>query len=290
MGLRWAEFVFTKGISSFAPPPCTSWISSPQCSWNSSHMGCGLWVGGDPWDWRPFFSSVWERPMLSTLPHGFPESLLSSPTVPEHFSSFLSRLYTVPNAPSLLVCGFGYVIFHLSRWRCPVVHISYRGPWCSQPKWAFSHVTNFFIYEFVHVWNGVNRTIIIIHPVIVSAWWNSTSCRQCSSWCLERELEHGNGRRCDEWCCSLHTRIAAQKSWKPLRSIYSWSITLAHTKYKNSCSLVSRATCSIIIGSLTRGRWQKLRGWTWQSSAMKSLDFSLGMPPHSRKRGYCLYN
>lgn len=229
--------------------------------------------------------------MLSILPHGFLESLLSSPTVPEHFSSFLSHSYAVLNSSSLLVCGFGYVVFHLRRWRCPVVHISHGGPWCSQPKWAFSHTTNFFIYEFAHVWNGVNRTIIIIHPVIVSAWWNSTSCRQCFSWCLERELEHGNGRRRDEWSCSLDTWIGAWKSWKPLRSIYSWSsITLAHTKDQNSCSLGSRNTCSIIIGSLTWGRWQELRGWTWQGSAMKSLDFSLEMPPHSSKRGYCLYN
>lgn len=211
MGLRWAEFVFTEGISSFAPPPCTSQISSPQCSWNSSHMGCRLWVGGDPWDWRPFFSSVWERPMLFILPHGFPESLLSSPTAPEHFSSFLSWSYTVLNSLSLLFCGFGYVVFHLRRWGCPMAHISHRGP-----KWAFSHATNFFIYEFAHVWNGVNHIIIIIHPVILNAWWNITSCRKCFLWCLECELEHGDGRCCDEWCCSLDSRIAAQEVMEAL--------------------------------------------------------------------------
>lgn len=196
----------------------------------------------------------------------------------------------VLSSSSLLFCDFGYVVFHLRRWRCPVVHISHRGTWCSQPKRAFSHATNFFIYGFAHVWNGVNRTIIIIHPVIVSAWRNSTSCRKCWSWCLERELEHGNGRRCDEWCCSLDTGVAAWEVTEALEEHLLLKYHLSPHKYKNSCSLGSRATCSIIIGSSTRGRWQELRGWTRQGSTMKSLDFSLGMPPHRRKRAYCLYN
>lgn len=174
-------------ISSFAPPPCTSPISSPQCFLELLGF-TGLWVGGTL-GIGGHYALLSSRAPWFSCSHTDSRNLCSVlPQPPEHFSSFHSCSCTVLSSSSLLFHVFGCVVFLLRRWSFPVVHRFQRSiePWCSQSKWAFSHATNFFIYELAHVWNGVNSTIIIIHPVIVSAQWDSTSYGKCLSWWLER--------------------------------------------------------------------------------------------------------